>query len=231
MKERVFILALFVFLTSTINSQSEFVPEWNIGAGFGPTFSTVSFDPAVNTKNLNQFHGGVAVRYVSEKNLGVIAELNYSQQGWEGSFKEQPEFKHSHSLTYLEVPVMTHIYFGKKVRFFVNLGPKMQFLIGEKEEMSDELADYLANEEEIVFAGNALQRTGQYNKNVKYLFDYGLTGGLGLELRSKIGNFALEGRYYAGFADLFDNHTGNSNFNRSANRVMSAKLTYYIKAF
>ena len=231
MIKKAFFLLLSIFLTGVVSSQSKFNPEWNIGVGFGPTFSTVSFDPGINTKNLNQFHGGIAVKYISEKHLGLIGELNYSQQGWEGSFKENPDFKHVHSLTYFEVPVMTHIYFGRKVRFFVNLGPKIQFLASEKEEISDALANYISNRTEVIFAGSALQRTGQYNKNARYKLDYGLIGGIGLEVRTKIGHFDLEGRYYAGFGDLFDNHASDFNFNRSANRVISAKLTYYTKLF
>ena len=225
------IISLFILLTYTAKGQSKFVPEWNIGAGFGPTFSSVSFDPAVETKNLSQFHGGIAARYITEKNLGIIAELNYSQQGWEGKFKDNPEFQHSHTLTYIELPVLTHIYFGRKVRFFINLGPKLQFLINDKEKMNDALADYLANQEGIVSTNNSTLRTGQYNKNAKYKLDYGLMGGLGLELRTKIGYFTAEGRYYAGFGDLFNNHTDLNNFNRSANRVISAKITYYVKIF
>lgn len=234
MIKKTFILSLFtLIIAATINAQSnKFESEWNIGVGFGPTFSTASFDPGIKTKSLSQFHGGFAVRYISEKNLGVIGELNYSQQGWEGDFEEEnPKFKHSHSLTYLEIPVLTHIYFGRKVRFFINLGPKVQFLIGEKEKMSNELADFLANKESAVTGVYSYDRTGQYNKNAKFRLDYGLIGGMGLELRTKIGNFTVEGRYYAGFGDIFDNHTDPNNFSRSANRVASAKLTYYIKAF
>jgi hypothetical protein len=222
------ILSFLIFVAGTASAQQKFSPEWNIGAGGGPTFADFSFDPGIDTKTLNRFHGGIALRYISEKNLGLIGELNYSQQGWAGNFKENPEYKHTHSLTYLEIPVMTHVYFGRQVRFFVNLGPKIQFLLGEKEEINDALAAYI---ESVADNENAVQFTRQYNKTAKYRFDYGLTGGAGLEVRTKIGNFALEGRYYAGFGDLFDNHAGANNFNRSANRVLSAKLTYYMKAF
>jgi hypothetical protein len=228
MTVRIVVAFFLAVLTGTAAGQSQFTPEWNIGAGGGPTFSTVSFEPGIDVKTLNQYHGGFAVRYISEKNLGLIGELNYAQQGWAGNFKENPEYSHSHSLTYIEMPVMTHIYFGRKVRFFVNIGPKIQFLLSEKETVNNALAAYI---ESLSDDENAAQLTRQYYKTAKYRFDYGIIGGMGLELRTNIGNFSLEGRYYAGFGDLFDNHAGVNNFTRSANRVLSAKLTYYVKAF
>jgi len=226
MIKRFFFLFSFIgVLVGGINSQSQFKPEWNFGVGFGPTFSSMSFEqPKVKTQSFTQYHGGIAVRYLSEKNLGVIGELNYSQQGWEGKFMDHPDYSHSHTLTYIELPVLTHIYFGNKVRFFINLGPKIQFLLGEKEELSDALANAVAN-------GEAEVNTPQYNRDVERKFDYGIMGGMGLELRTKIGNFSLEGRYCFGLGDIYDNRRRDNNFGRSANRVMSAKLTYYVKIF
>ncbi len=225
------VLLLFIalsFFVGEINAQTKFVPEWNIGAGFGPTFSTVDFvtfrSPGVDTKNTMQYHGGVAVRYIAEKNVGIIAEVNWSQQGWEGKYKDNPEFKHKHSLTYLEVPVLTHIYFGNKVRFVVNLGPKVQYLLSENEELSDELQKSIAS-------GNSGLVTLQYNRKIENKFDYGIIAGMGMEFRTGIGNFALEGRYYFGLGDIYDNKKNDYNFSRSANRVISAKLTYYVKLF
>jgi hypothetical protein len=57
-----------------------------------------------------------------------------------------------------------------------------------------------------------------------------LTGGAGIELKTGIGIFNLEGRYYFGLGDIFNNRRGdNAYFSRSAHRVISAKLTYYIQ--
>ncbi|NDW18999.1 PorT family protein [Dysgonomonas sp. 216] len=225
MIKRTFIYFLFVVVCSInlIKAQSKFEPEWNVGIGFGPTFSTQSLihqRAEIPAQNTQQFHGGLAIRYISEKNLGLIAELNYSQQGWEGKFKNNPEYAHKHSLNYIELPVLSHIYFGRKGRFFVNLGPKFQFLISEKEKISEALANDIDE-----------NSTPQYNRNAQHKFDYGIMGGVGFELRTGIGNFALEGRYYFGLGDIYKSGESADSFSRSANRVISAKLTYYIKAF
>jgi len=229
-KKFTILLTIAVFTVISIKGQSNFKPEWYVGGGFGPTFSSMSFvafqgaNPKV--KNKMQYHGGLAVRYVAEKNMGIIGELNFSQQGWEGDFKDQnPLYKHNHSFTYIEIPIMTHIYFGNKVRFFVNLGPKIQFLVNEKESMSKELADDIVNNS----SGSMV--TLQYNRSADKKFDYGLIGGLGMEFRTGIGHFSLEGRYYFGLGDVFDSKKNEQNFSRSANRVLSGRLTYYVKLF
>ncbi|MDL2214847.1 PorT family protein [Dysgonomonas sp. OttesenSCG-928-M03] len=216
-----------------VSAQSKFKGEWNIGVGFGPTFSNMSIVPtnlskSLDTKNISQFHGGISVRYVSENHLGLWGELNYSQQGWERDFDNisVEGYEYTHKLTYLELPLLTHIYFGsKKFRVYVNLGPKFSYLLSEKETMSDKVAEDIKNENRIYIG-----TLDQYNRDVKNKIDYGIMAGLGVELRTGIGNFALEGRYYMGFGDIWNNNKSDP-FSRSANRGLSARLTYFVKAF
>ena len=56
-------------------------------------------------------------------------------------------------------------------------------------------------------------------------FDYGITGGAGVELRTKAGNFLVEGRYYYALSDFY-NSTKKDYFSRSAHGVITAKITY-----
>jgi hypothetical protein len=56
-------------------------------------------------------------------------------------------------------------------------------------------------------------------------FDYGITGGMGVELRTGAGNFLIEGRYYYGLADFY-NTTKKDYFSRAANTTIYAKITY-----
>lgn len=234
MIRRILIISLLINASSIISmlfGQKEFKPEWNIGVGFGPTISSVDFrnqrGTSVSTKSDIQYHGGIAVRYINEKNLGLIAELNYSQQGWKEDFKDKPitTAKYTRTLNYLELPIMTHIYFGGKTRFFINLGPKLSFLINEKEDMNDDLRNYLASGNV-----NSLDITNQYYRKADKKVDYSILGGMGLEFHTGIGYFMLEGRYTFGLGDIFNN-SKSDYFQRSANRVISARLTYYIKAF
>lgn len=242
MKRSVLILVIAISCLQS-KAQSEFKRELNIGIGAGPTFSSLSLVPmntnsSVDTKNTMQFHGGLSVRYITEKHFGLIGEINYAQMGWEGKFEEpiirpegsEGEFspEHKHTLNYLEIPLLTHIYFGSdKTRFFVNLGPKIAFLLGDKEVLNDDLKDWIGQDP---FVTDAYPSFAHYNKEPENKIDYGITAGLGIELRTKVGYFTLEGRYYMGFGDIYKNQKGEA-FSRSANREMSARLTYYINIF
>lgn len=236
-KKAVLTLGICLIALSTAYGQKDFKPYWNVGVGFGPTFSSVDFAEsatsvgnAIKTKNLTQYHGGIAVRYITEKNLGFIVEMNYAQQGWEQDFSRMTDVKdkgfiHSHKTNYFEMPFLTHIYFGNKLRFVINLGPKISFLMSETEELNEALASYLGSgEAPSTFVSH------QYYRDLDKKFDYGILGGLGVELQTGVGNFMLEGRYYFGLADIYNNSKADY-FSRSANRIISAKLTYYVKLF
>lgn len=235
-KKIIFTLLFVSSVISTYGQQQDFKPYWNIGVGFGPTFSSVDFAQsnastgnAIPTKMMPQYAGGLAVRYMSEKHLGFIVELNMSQQGWEQNFREESlkelGLAHNRKMTYVEMPLLTHIYFGGKARFVVNLGPKIAYLVSQKEELNSALASYLSSGK-----APANMVTYQYYKDTDRKFDYGIMGGIGMEFQSKIGNFMLEGRYYFGLSDMYDNSKADF-FSRSANRVISARLTYFVKLF
>ena len=69
-----------------------------------------------------------------------------------------------------------------------------------------------------------------YGKEVYNKFDYGIVGGAGIELKTKAGNFFIEGRYYYGLADIFNN-SKLDDFGRSANQTITARLGYSIPIF
>lgn len=226
MIKRTLAVLLFALICVKGYSQTKFTPEWNFGANFGVNLSNMSFvttDPSqgVDTKMLQQYKGGVSARYISEKNLGFIAELNYSQQGYEQKFpvENTDSSRFTQKLAYIQIPFLTHIYFGDKKRVFINLGPQISFLVGEQKTRDLSTSDY-----------DESKAWEHYNQKVQNKFDYGLVFGLGFELRTGAGNFALEGRYYMGFSDIYSSHKTDP-FSRSANRVISIAATYYMKPF
>ena len=214
------ILFFFIILGGerACSQTNSFVPEWSYGVNGGLTFSKVGFRTgfSIPQELLRQFSGGVSVRYISEKNFGIQAELNYSQRGWKELTDTVYLNKYSRSLAYLELPLLTHIYFnlGKSVRLIFNLGPQIGLSIGEKEierEINDPERD-----------------TSYYDKSVQNLFDYGLKGAMGLEFRTKTGSIILDGRYYFGLSDVFHN-TKADLFQASHNQVIGVNLTYFFR--
>lgn len=237
MAKRLLILGMFfaVGITSALAQKNTFEKVWNVGASFGVNLSQASFAKSTNgnpikTASWAQYQGGLAVRYLTEKNLGILAELNYSQQGWRQRFEDKEGnvidmYSHQHQLNYINMPILTHIYFGNKVRFFINLGPEFGFLISEKETFNDKLIIDLQGG-----LMGATVETGQYFKKADRKFEYGIIGGMGLELCTGIGNFAIEGRYSFGLSDFYNNKKSD-HFQRSANRVIGVKMTYYTRLF
>ncbi|TFD95387.1 PorT family protein [Dysgonomonas capnocytophagoides] len=231
MKKLLLISLLLLSVSLQSYGQNKFTPEWNIGVGFGPTFSSMSIVPTstklnFKTQSMMQYQGGISVRYISDKNVGLIGELNYSQMGWETKFADETLVanKHQHMLNYISIPLLTHIYFGDKTRFFFNLGPQIGILLSDKEKTNDAFDEWLVTADTTVYS------TDLYGLKAQKKIDYGIIAGMGVEIRTGIGNFALEGRYYMGFGDIYNNKKQDP-YSRSANRVISAKLTYYIKAF
>ena len=73
-------------------------------------------------------------------------------------------------------------------------------------------------------------RTGsneQHNMAIQKKFDWGLCGGPGLELRTGIGYFLLEGRYYYALGDIYGSRKSDY-FNKSSSQVISARIIYLL---
>ena len=213
------IIILFFFIIwcgeRAYSQSNSFASEWSYGVNGGLTFSKVSFNSRISIpqESLRQFSGGIAVRYISESHFGIQTELNYSQRGWKQLTDTVYFNKYSRSVSYIEIPFLTHIYFNldKRVRLIFNLGPQIGYFIGEKE-----------IEREII---DPDRETSYYDLPVQKSFDYGLKGTAGLEFRTKAGSFILDGRYYFGLSDIFNN-TKADLFQASPNKVTGISLTY-----
>lgn len=222
------ILAMLCTFSAYTQKKDIFKNEFYIGAGGGVMSSSLDFMPTVQQSYLMGINGGISARYITEKHLGLIAELNYAQRGWKEEFNTEQDFAYSRTLNYLEIPFMTHVYFGKKIRFIINAGPQISLLLNDNPKMSQALAQDMAEKQ----AADPNAKIGyQYSpfSELKKV-DYGLIGGAGIELQTLLGIFNLEGRYYFGLGDVFESRRSeNAYFSRSAHRLIETRLTYYIK--
>lgn len=224
------LLSLFTALLFAATTSAQIEEPRNIleiGISGGLNMSQLDIQPSVRQSMLNGINAGVSLRYTSEKYFKMICgaqiEFNYSQRGWEEDFDDETGNGYNRTLNYLEIPLLAHLAFGKEPRglqFFVNLGPQIGFLIGEEEEYVGQW------EKESRPAG--VQPI--YGKEVENKFDYGILGGAGVELKTKVGNFILEGRYYYGLGDIFGN-SKTDDFGRSANNTITVRLGYSIALF
>lgn len=156
-----------------------------------------------------RYNGGFTFRYICQKYFGLIAELNYAQRGWSSTSEITGE-RYNHRLDYLEIPFLAHIYFGKeKFRFFINLGPKVRFLVNDE-----------------ATAPFSVNPGVEQDKPIENIFDYSVCGGLGVEFRTpKAGNFILEARYDYGLGNIFHNSKADY-FSASNNQAITVSVTY-----
>lgn len=181
--------------------------EMYVGVHAGILASMVSFSPDVSQSALSPYWGpnaGLVFRYSGQKCCGLQVELNYMQRGW-----HETATGYRRELDYLEVPFLTHIWFGRKFRGFVNLGPQVGFLVHE--------AHYGLPEESL--------RQPQHLALDKR-FDWGLAGGLGMLYRSIAGVWQLEARFNYSFGDVFSNHKADY-FSRSNAMNLSLNLAWF----
>ena len=229
MKQFILVLTIsFIGLNGVFAQKKVFDNELYIGVGAGAITSSIDFVPSIPQEQKIDFFGGVSAKYITQKHLGLIVEANYSRRGWQEEYDEESDFSYTRTLNYIEVPFMTHIYFGNKTRFIINAGPQISLLLNDRQEMSSALAadieDRITLDPEAPI-GVQYVSFGELNR-----FDYGIVGGIGMEVQTGIGNFDLEGRYYFGLGDVFESRRSqNAYFGRSAHRLFEAKLTYYIK--
>ena len=202
---------VFAIIAIATAQSQKFHHETLFGVNGGATISKIDFIPTVSQSSLMGLNGGITVQYISETNVGLQVELNLSQRGWKESMND-PTQSYSRRLTYIELPFLTHIYFGQQnFRYFVNLGPKIAYLLNEQE------------------SGNYSGSTNaEIGLKTNHPIDYGICGGTGFELRTKLGIFVIEGRYSFGLSDIFYNSKIDP-FSRSSNQDFAVNLSYLVK--
>jgi len=164
-------------------------------------------------------------RYIEEKHFGLIAEVNVEQRGWKETF-EQSDYAYRHRFTYLQMPILTHIYFGnQRVKGFFNAGPEVGYMIADGVASN---FDYNGAAGLEYFNENS-RHIEQYTLDIKNRFDYGISAGVGMELGlNQRSSLLLEGRFYYGLNDVFSNHKTDT-FSGSSTMSIMVTLGYFYR--
>ena len=201
-----------------------------IGVNGGVAVNKVMFKPSIKQTFKPGAVMGVTVRYTCEKYFSLLCafqgELNYSQAGW----KETPQASGSgetqdgtyqRTVHYVQMPLLANLGYGKErggVKGFLVVGPQLSFCIGETVKTTGNGAGF------IPYQLNGLPN--QHELKVEKKFEYGITGGLGMDISTKNGHhFIIEGRYFYALSDIFGN-SKKDPFARSANSTIIAKVSY-----
>lgn len=196
-----------------------------IGINGGFNMNRMSFSPSIKQTFKNGMTMGFTARYTCEKYFNMIcaiqAELNYSQAGWKEDITTSTD-TYQRTIHYVQIPLLANLGFGRErggVKGFLVVGPQLSFCIGESEKRGGEWSESTL----------ALRPSGviqQYSLKVQRKFEYGIAGGLGMDVSTKKGHhFIVEGRYFFGLSDIFNN-SKKDPFGRSANGTIFVKVSY-----
>ncbi len=163
------ILAAILLLAISVNVQAQLV---KIGVKAGLNYANQSgTDVNINSGNYNR-------DAITNYHAGLVAEIKLTD-----GFSVQPELLYStqgatykyattefkKELGYLSIPVLAKFYLNKSVS--LDLGPQASFLLSERK---------------------------QFDVNNAESFEFGLAGGLGLNITK---NFFIQGRYVLGLTE------------------------------
>jgi len=161
---------------ATYNSLMLGIPLQQMNAGIDPTF-------------------GLMFSYIDKKTVGIQLELNYITKSWQENPSADLIF--DAKLDYIEIPMLTTLHFGNRLKFLVNFGPYISILLNEESSYNlDQRSNYFE----------------YYEKRAPRNGDFGMTGGAGLRLQTKIGLFQIEGRYTYSFQNLYDIEINNLEY-------------------
>jgi len=214
---------MLAFCCNAFAQIGEYRNDVSVGANVGMTMSSMDFSPKIK-QGYNMFPTiGLTGRYVCEKYFSTICavevELDYNRQGWKEDIQDGSGNTYQRNLSYIQLPILMQMGWGRERRgakFIFEAGPQFGFMFADSEARGGGEWDP---------SGRPNDVTHQYSHGPDNKFDYGLTGGIGLELSTSIGHFILVGRYYYGLGDIYDN-SKSGYFSRSANQVISVRLTY-----
>ena len=220
-----FIIICVLFPTLVKGQVGEARNDLAIGFNGDFALNKISFNPTIKQNFHQGFGFGFSARYVCEKYFSCLcalqAEVNYMQLGWDELIETSTD-TYNRTMDYVQIPLLDNLGFGKErggVKGFLVIGPQIGFCIGEREKRGGEWSDHT-----LYLRPNHIVE--QYDMPVEKKFEYGLTGGLGMDVSTRSGHhFILEGRYYYGLSDIYHN-SKRDTFGRSANGAIIAKLSY-----
>ena len=222
---RLALILMTALATLVATAQVHYEGTIAVGGKGGVSLSRVNFNPTVQQTMLPGMTAGVMFRYIEENHFGLVGELNVTQRGWKEVF-DDADYNYSHSFTYLELPIMTHIFFGnQRVKGFFNLGPEINVMLGDGVKSNFAYQDAADMDYFIHDTRHIEQMTMDINNRL----DYGICAGAGMELNlNPKHSLLLEGRFYYGLTDVFPNHKTDI-FSGSNSMSITVTLGYFYR--
>lgn len=177
-----------LFTAIGVSAQSN---RYDLGIEGGPNLSTFKDQPGFDAHTKVFFSGGVCVQYNTRKKISFRTGLYYQKKGYQQEVKYKSSSGIVYSVNnitfnyhYLTLPLLARATFGEKVKFFINVGPYISYLLAQR--ATSELSKVPVNAEN--------------NKSFNGIkdWDLGITGGAGIAIPFKSWLISLEVRNYFG---------------------------------
>lgn len=169
-------------LVSQVQAQGGKV--WSIGPEVGVNFSKYGRDAGPNDLKTG-IVAGFFVTHSIVNNFGITAKFLLSQRGAQYATPSAPNVTTKQTLNYLEVPILGRFFLTSQGKFRPNLfvGPSFNFLLSGTNKVGDTDPGFTKE---------------NYNS-----FDFGLTGGLGLNFAiADETRILLDARYVYGLSNI-----------------------------
>lgn len=220
LKVSYFRLVIVVYFIATFNNQLIAQSKTYVGVRGGSQISFVTirhnfFNVVVNPRYTSGTNLGIIVKHYRNQNVGIQTGVEYIQKGWKQFFFDfYPVY--TARVNYIEVPFLLTAHIGTgKTKFFINMGPFMEFLVGS------DLDPDPGNVEPFEFY--------TYDPNRDNSFGYGLRGGGGISYDFPFGQIHLESFFSFSLTNVFDPANKDSRIpDVSNNFVAGISLAYLI---
>ena len=194
---------------------SAFANQLWVGVHGGPSVPNLSGGTNEVSQGYTSRYGpyiGVFADYVMRPYLSVRGEINYSSEGGKRNGMQPitippgmtayASFNNEAIIDYLEIPVLAKLDWGQTIRFFVDAGPYVGFLVRAKTVTRGSSKVYLDK------AGTtALSPAQSFNADTNIRQDInstniGAAGGLGVEMPYGPGDLVFDAHFSYGFTNI-----------------------------
>ncbi|HZY82003.1 MAG TPA: porin family protein [Cyclobacteriaceae bacterium] len=192
-----FLTVLTVMATDALMAQSDPNPTARVGIKAGLNVSNLYIND-VNDENARfGFNGGLYGQILSSEAFAIQPELLFSTKGSQADYGGIINSTVRFNLNYLDLPVLATFKLGPSAE--IHVGPYFSYLLS-------------AN---IDYSGNVGSGTERIDRDQLKSFDYGLSGGLGLNF----GPMQVGARYNYGLVKIADTNMARNILGDSKNSV------------
>lgn len=198
-----FLAVVVLFFTVSILACSSTFAQMRAGVKGGLNVSNLYIDD-VNDENARYgFNVGVYGQILSTEVFAIQPELLFSTKGSKAEHGGLIDQTIKYNLNYLDLPVLAVFKLGESAE--IHVGPYVSYLLG-------------AN---VSYSGDIANTTDKIDKDNLKSFDYGLSGGFGLNF----GTLQIGARYNYGLAKIADSDGAKTLLGDSKNSVAQIYLS------